>query len=245
MGVSNRIASETKVRQRHARFAAWAPLAACLAAASLGPSARADVIWDNGPPDTSLNGFQSEENTDGDYTEVADDFVLSSAFPAWEISDVHIAGRNLNVDPGTLDWRIRLYDDVGGAPALTPFHSVVMLPTSATANGLWGGEGYDVSFDIPPVTVAPGSYFISVVQLTGNAGAGGLSRWFWGISQSFQGSEAYVDSTAFGIPRWTSAGNVGFPDTDMSFSLTGTGIPEPATGLLLGLAALPLLRRRT
>jgi MYXO-CTERM domain-containing protein len=243
MSAWNRIASGTKVRQRHTRFAAWVLPAACLAAASVGFSVRADVIWDNGAPAEPPSGqIQSEENADGDFTEIADDFVLSSAFPNWEISGVHIIGQSSTALDS--DWRIRLYDDVGGAPALTPFYSALMPATSMTPNGLWEGQGFDVSFDIAPVTVAPGSYFISVVNLTGLSGQDGLGRWFWGFSQTSQGSEAHVDSTVFGIPRWTSFADVGFPNTDVSFSLTGNGIPEPASALLLALGALPLLRRR-
>ena len=199
--------------------------------AAPGAVLKADVIFDNGPFDPEL-GAQSEDSSSGDFdTEVADDFLLSDQFPLWEIRDLHFVGRLFGIS-NPLDFRVRFYEDTGGTPSLTPFYDEVVTPTAAINIGpLGSGTGWEVSLDLPPVTVTPGSYFVSAQLLHGLGGGSGF--WFWQGSQAQQGSETWVDSNGFGIPRWTRGSDLGLDPFDLNFSLTGAAVPEPGTALLL------------
>lgn len=109
--------------------------------------------------------------------------------------------------------------------------------TSVTGNNdlmnIWG-TGYNVDFDTTGLTLGPGTY---ILQFTEASGSGLGWYWFNADVNAVNGNEAYVDTLGFSS-SWAGE------SFDMSWDITATPVPEPASILAIGLGAALVLRRR-
>ena len=97
--------------------------------------------------------------------------------PAGPLEPVPADGTNL------FDYRLALFEDVGNAPAATPFLEVVVsvrrIPTGATAQA--GALWFSYSAEIGELMVGPGAYWLSVAYVGNN------SDWLWGGASNSHG----------------------------------------------------------
>lgn len=182
--------------------------------------AFATVVYDNGPDalnDTYYNvsGFS-----------VTNSFTLSSAF--------YISQINLQVDvpvgnsPVSVDWMITTAEFGGTTIASATGAALsggIDHPWSPGGNHI--GDVYQVSFDVPDVFLAAGTYWLQLQNGTSTGGQG--LGWATGANNLGTGGQ-------------TSGGPVNTIPTE-SFSLA---TPEPATSALIGagMLALAFIRRR-
>jgi hypothetical protein len=205
-----------------------------------------NVIFDNGAPDGS-NGL-SAGNFDFGYREVADDFVLDPIYPLYHIQDVHWRIVKFNGGgPGTESMvQVNFYEDDGTtAPVMDPFHSTVVAIASADLTGdFYFGRPeilYTANFD--NVTVPSDTpFWVSVTVMDPD------DNFFWLTSAAGYGNifrdEAYIDMADAGHPRWTPTSVAFGTPYDMSFALTGVGVPAPGALALLALGGLVAVKRR-
>lgn len=182
--------------------------------------ASAAIIYDNGSPDAYTIWFSDPSY---DVYKAADSFVLKSG--ASTIKDIHWWG---GYDKGVTsdDFTIKIY--ATAATALLPGAEIYVRNVGAvtrTDTGVVGEDGneiYSYSIIIDPIALAAGTtYWLEIVNST----EGGE----WGWSSSAIGSHA----------TWNGEGWIETSD-ELAFNLTGdapipTGVPEPATMMLLGL----------
>jgi MYXO-CTERM domain-containing protein len=220
---------------------------AFVATLGLAMMAPADVIFDNGGPDGS-NGLSAGDFSFG-YREAADDFVLGDEYSSWYVQDLHF--EYIWYNGGGMGYvtqaEVLFYEDTGAGPALTPLGiSPGISPIvneQMTGNFYFSRESiaYDIEFD--NVELQSGTtYWVSVTLqdcpengfwLTSAAGAGNLF-----------GQEAYVSMPDIGYPKWTTSTSAFGTPYDLTFQLTGVGVPAPGALALLGLAGLVSRRRR-
>jgi hypothetical protein len=152
-------------------------------------SASAAVIFDNGPSDD-----QSGRGSDFDRpVQTANDFVLAEAAILTIVN--WVGGYNFDSPTPTAvdDFTIRLFNDVGGSPALVPFaefdvgNAVNRMDTGTTYNCFPTCSNVFAYSAIVPATLllASTQYYISIIANT----AGFQTDWFWGSSSFFQGDE--------------------------------------------------------
>ncbi|MDY7109120.1 MAG: hypothetical protein SYC29_10845 [Planctomycetota bacterium] len=220
---------------------------AFVAALGLASVAPADVIFDNGGPDGS-NGLSAGDFTFG-YREGADDFVLGDEYPMWNVEDLHF--EYIWYNGGGMGYvtqaDVLFYADTGNGPEVDP------LPISPgispivneemTGNFYFSRESiaYDIEFDCVELEAGV-TYWVSVtLQDCPENG-------FWLTSAAGQGNifgqQAYVSMPDYGYPKWTPGYNAFGEYYDLTFQLTGYGIPAPGALALLGLAGLVSRRRR-
>ena len=93
------------------------------------------------------------------------------------------------------------------------------------------------------VTLQPGRYFVGT-RLVGNF----LGQNF--VATTGNGamngdSFGYFKSAHFGVPNWTPAGNVaGADDSEYSYQVYGTIVPEPMSLMMIGLGGIAMMTRR-
>jgi hypothetical protein len=221
-------------------------LCGLVALAALAGTAQADLLWDNGDTDGS-NGFSNLPSVFSDGTpastwrHVLDDFVVPAG-ETWAISDLHFYHIWNSTSPGFgtgLEMAIR--QDNANTPGAIIVPSInqtsyTEVPTGRTWFGL-DEAGSSVEFD--PILLGPGRYWFEAAVIKP---AQPTSVSFWMVRTGVTGNPAWVNYTDFN--GLEPASNLFGSDFDLNFQLTGTVIPEPASALLLALAALPLLRRR-
>ena len=170
---------------------------------------------------------------------VADDFVLQPG--ATTITDIHWTGLYAEANtPGTDNFTIRFYADNSGNPAASPFQTYIFgssVNRTDTGIDILGFDLYSYSVDISPLSLSANTRFwLSIVN---NTNSDPDDNWSWGAAEG--GNSRFVLSD--GIWRENTRG--------LDFQLTGirepvlTGIPEPASMLLLllGFAVLALRRK--
>ena len=219
-----------------------------LAAAALTLSASGQgVIFDNGGPD-GTQGLSVGEHSFG-WRQVADDFVLGPDFDAWYVTDAHFSGVwYYSGGVGYItDVLVEFYEDTGAGPAMDPM--AVSPGVVAVADQYYTGAqyftrdevAYDLDFD-PVLLTSNTTYWVSLTPMACP------ENFFWLTSNAGQGNifgqEAYAWMDDQGIPKWTSSFVPWGEYYDMSFQLTGYGVPAPGALALFGLAGLARRRRR-
>jgi hypothetical protein len=130
----------------------------------------------NGIPDL-FTGYHSDfDNSAGTTGHVADSFGFDTrqyitGFVGWGLYAFD------NVPSPSDSFTIRIFGDVGGSPGPTPIYewpavAGIRTPTALTVVGF---DVYRHEFQVAPMYVPPGSYFLSVVNDT----TGVVSDWWW------------------------------------------------------------------
>ena len=205
------------------------------------PEGRDPVIYDNGLLYDGIAASQNDTAIGLDPI-LADDFVLTD--PDTTVTDVHWIGGYWNGPPddGNFDWEVTFYMDNFGVPGAV-LYSELFANAATNETFIEGAPGasnyfsYDVTLTDSVVLAAGPTYWLSV-QGQGNYAP--QSGWAYHLDPIL-GSPAQFKSNYFGFPNWTRSFDVFGYDVDACFQLTG--IPEPATLVLLTLGGL-LLRRR-
>lgn len=190
--------------------------------------AFADIIFDNGGPNTDLGGTISDA---GQGSNAADSFVLGAG--ANTIRDVHWWG---GYDPeqfGPDNFLLAVFEDDGGQPdSATPTFLTGAIFRSNT--GLTNADGFDIfRYDTvleSDVVLTPNeTYWLAILNFT--------DSWFW---QHSNRDGEHIQAIADG-------GILLDLNHDLAFILTDAPIvPEPASMLIvgLGLAGLALRHKR-
>lgn len=225
------------------------------------PALADPVIWDNMP--NGHGTFMASSQLDAAYpfdSQTADDFLFE--FEA-VVTDVHWVGGFWNLsgdipDPQVFNLYIYAGEGEECPPECVPglFMPTTPVPDSAmwsvlgvtpTAT-LLAGDTYAYDLDLGPLnqfTAWPGAHYWLAIQWVGEFST--VGQWGWSDAlDSQQLCGAVQGFPLLGVPYWTPVdGDSGTPEldcVDMAFQLTG--IPEPATLLLLGFGGLALIRRR-
>lgn len=210
-----------------------------------------------GPNDQDLAKAYDNFSLSSDY--LIDGFnwsgIYAEPFPATR-SDTDFVVEIWGVDAGNNN-----YADVGSGPLLTfnfeggttagtggPDLTVTALghTSPATDNTPGGGEAFSYSGSVPPIPLAAGDYWISILaNQTFSNQVEVDPEWQWhlgtGPGDSFTAYDRTLDPA--GTPL---AGILQEGDKDLAFQITGQLVPEPNSALLaaLGMLSLGLIRRQ-
>jgi hypothetical protein len=157
------------------------------------------VLWDNGPFD-NVNGLASEENTLVPSARTADDFELTSSATIESIT-FDIYADTPATQPGAVD----IYAHSGG---IGPVNALPLATYTSTTFAVVGsGFGYDIRrYKValsPPLTLAPGRYWVSGYVIGTGSGRGFLCT-SNGVFQSTD-QEGHFRSAFLGYPNWVPA----------------------------------------
>ncbi len=171
-------------------------------------------------PSQSLNVFS---NADGQ--QIADNFQLAADETIGEIT--WFGGYNLS-DVATVDrpFKLRIFDDSGGAPATDPFFEDI-VSVAGVDTGFDNQDGKNIfqytAVIVPVVLNAGTEYWVSVLENDSTTG-----NWFWQASNPVEGEKIGFRSND-GV-AWST-----FSDStrnEMAFFLSATDyIPDPPTNL--------------
>jgi hypothetical protein len=205
------------------------------------------IIYDNGGLAASPTGYSSQLFFGQPYgqSQVADNFVLTA--PNVIVTDIHWWGVYWNPGPpGDLQaFNIYFYNDAGGVPTgggmtnpevtAIASYTIPFAAANETPAGPTNYFSYDAALS-PPLTLNAGTPYWVAIQ----AVMAFPPQWGWATSNGTAGN-AKQGFPYLNMPFWTQIVPTGGTGVEMAFYLTG--IPEPASLLLLSLGGL-LLRRR-
>jgi hypothetical protein len=169
----------------------------------------------------------------------AEDFTLATAA---KITDVHFwSVEGQSSYQGSVSWGF--YSNVGGVPgALIASGNTSAVTRTATGNSLFFGTEFLNDFDILPVSLAAGSYFLGLHN--GLSSVDSRSEYYWETQSTSVGANGQEDVSPFGVGSWFDNGH------EHAFYLTGEAttnpVPEPSSIALVGLAmcGIGIARRR-
>lgn len=192
----------------------------------------ADTIWNNGAPNPQLGGPCNDCHTLGQSP--FDNFIVGGnvTVTGFTFMSGTFAQANMITDYRDTHWYLfSSFPQPGGVNAIASGNAVGSLTPTGTATG---AILYETVFNIPPIQLGPGMYWIAFRNnsVHGQADSFGLET---GLSPLPGGVGSLHDNFIDGDPR-----------AELSFTVEGTPVPEPASLLLLagGLTGLHLRRTR-
>lgn len=210
----------------------------CLAA-----GASATTIFYGGDMD-GVNGLANEFNTIVSDAQVFIDFDV----PPGNNTITELWSNNLTNLTGVTTAHYAIFQGMSTGNPGVPIQSGVLSGSNVTwkptGRSAFGFQEWTVWGSIPPVTVAPGRYFMSIAP----DGLGQQGRSFMSttvglnsIGTPINNGNSFFNSVFFGAFYQPVSGQLGY---DADFSGGVNAIPEPASLSLLALGALTLIRRR-
>jgi hypothetical protein len=181
--------------------------------------AMADLIYDNGPPDTSYGPVVfSVDGSDA----VSDSFTLSSTTTLTG-GQIALWVNSFYSPNSSVDWSI------GVSPFSSSSSGTAVLTCSPADVTLNGYTLYNASFSLStPSPLAPGAYWLTLTNHLSLSSNTPSNDAFWAASADPpDGSEA--------MTSWYWSNGTPPPE---SFQLFGTAVPEAGTLTLLGSSAL-------
>jgi hypothetical protein len=187
---------------------------------SLVISARAGVLYSNGPIDGTVTGIEFDGANSPD---ISDSFVLQSSSIVTGLSNIGIwvvSGDTFT----SLDWVISTGPDgtgtvEGSAANATPSSATELLPTTS-----YGGGGdfnvYNVSFSVPDLNLEAGTFYLTFANAMGSDTIASI---FWDQNGGPSTAALYMD------------GDYEDAVGSSSFEIDGTVAPEPASLILFGI----------
>ena len=201
------------------------------------PAASAVTLVDK-PVDDTYFGWSSTINDVNQ--QMADELTLASSAVANQLTWY---GLNYMPTSPTNTFRIHLYADAGGVPAITPFYNQLLGIVDGTPTGLTNDANIEIlqyHSPIPAVPLNAGTYWLSIATTE--------FGWIWShATAAAVGDNEYYRTADF--HEWLSVlvTNPGSVRLDQAFTLSGV-VPEPASLFLAGpaiaAAALAHHRRR-
>jgi hypothetical protein len=205
-------------------------------------------LWYNGDFNGSI-WLSNEYNTIVSQANTYDDFNVPSG-PGWHVTGLYSADLlTAGFSVSSAEWEIRSGVSNGNAGTLVA--GGILSPATAMTTGRSGGglTEYDVLVSGLNITLAPGTYFISVAPY-GNGSGRSLNTLTSGTNcvgtPCGNDGNSWFNSTFFGVFFGPASNQVGTSPADFSDGVIGNVVPEPATIALLscGLGALLIALRR-
>ena len=194
--------------------------------------ASADILWDNG---LAPNGMNARAISPPGFPDirVADDVRFLTEVT---INDFHA---NVMEDRGWSDGgdiTLTVRADTGNGPGAIIANHTGEFTKMDTGDDYIGRDDFDYWIEDIDITLGAGTYWMSIR----NENGGGAGTNYWMASDG--GSDGPGSDTGWfsldGGATFNPEGN------EWHHAFVVTGVPEPSTGLLLGLGGLVLLRRR-
>jgi hypothetical protein len=223
-------------------------IAAFVLNATANAQALPGSLWYNG----DFNGFtwlSNEYNTVVSQSNTYDDFNVPSG-PGWHVTGLYSADLlTFGFGASSAEWEIRTGVSNGNAGTLVA--GGILSPATLMPTGRGGGGfiEYDVLVSGLNITLAPGTYFISVAPSDFGSGRS-LNSATSGTNcvgtPCGNDGNSWFNSTFFGVFFGPASDQVGVSPADFSDGVIGNVVPEPATWALLtgGLGALLIAVRR-
>jgi hypothetical protein len=205
-------------------------------------------LWYNGDFN-GLTWLSNEYNTAVSQSNTYDDFNVPSG-PGWHVTGLYSADLlTFGFSASSAEWEIRTGVSNGNAGTLVA--GGILSPATLMGTGRGGGGfiEYDVLVSGLNITLAPGTYFISVAPSgfgTGRSLNSATSGTNCVGTPCGSDGNAFFNSTFFGAYFAPSTTWCGSECHDFSDGVIGTVVPEPATVALLicGAGALLIALRR-
>ncbi len=200
-------------------------------------TATAGVVFDNSATTTNLEGWaiSSGVSVSDSFTLPWDSTLTGINFWAWMLT----SGDSLNT--GTVDWSI------GTAPFAGTSATATVSAVSLGANVPWGVTIDLATFSLPNITLAAGTYYLTLQNATSTSSGTVL----WDENDGAGVAAAWLNDPSLTTPTQSLATFcatntcIGSPNYGESFQLLGEA-PEPGTWMLFapGIALAAALRRK-
>lgn len=235
--------------------------AATVALCGLASIASADLLYSQAPHTPGAVGANGLSTFQGTLVaagpvydrEIGDDFNVTAA-AGWSVTRVSMNAVQATVgDPNVVTGAdIRFFNISGGVVGSMVAAATVNTTTRSTGPGTYFSRPEQIlAFDINPVILPVGSYFVQIQPLVGH-------NWFWLTSSPttpIAGAPAQIQRGSATDPTldltwpasWMATGPANpifTAESDQAFSIEGTVVPAPGTVALLAFGGLFAGRRR-